>query len=135
MLNFLLCHPKDIDAALLEHAVAAATLALSTQAGGQPFTVVAARDDYAANFEKAGSWDAWIERAATGADFATRKPFFNGFLSLSRSVGRATGILLSKGLGIGKPVTVLEADGSLGAVKRVTQVSQSYKDGYWLEIP
>jgi hypothetical protein len=118
MIRLFIAHRKaeeDLDAlkSSVESALTASKLS--------NFTLTLGRDDYEEKFKSAGSWDAWIERIATGIHPITRKAIYDGLVVPDAKVGKATAKMVELALSKKKPVLYLTSD---GAVKVVTGVER-----------
>lgn len=81
-------------------------------------------------FPRSGSWDSWIRDSVLGIDYATRKPFFLGFVALDEKVGRANGGILSLALLRGK-VTLLVREREVSIIKSVHAAADQH---YRIEV-
>lgn len=44
---------------------------------------------YKVHFPRAGSWESWIQTTVHGKEYATRKPYFDGYVVCSTYLGKA----------------------------------------------
>ena len=106
------------------------TQALRKAFGAREPAVTLGRDDYAAHFQRAGSWDAWAREVATAVHPTTREPRYHGIVVPATRVGAATQAIVGQALGMGKPV-LLFLDGKLTKASRVVKVSaRDFKTGW-----
>jgi hypothetical protein len=133
--RFLLTHAKTDDGDRLSSLLSVANAAVARASGGRPFQIVLGRDFFEARFKSSGSWDAWCEEAATGVDYATRLPHFNGFLVPTTRFGAGTGRILQRALAVRKPCFVFRGDSTVARVQTVTLVERGdWQTGYSAQI-
>ena len=99
---------------------------------GVPVEIVPGRDDYQRYAMGAGSFGAWAREVPIRKDMATGKAYYDGFVSPTFYVGRATSEILSGALSAGTPVLVFEfvEDTQTYQPQRVNQVVVVDPDDY-----
>lgn len=132
MYSFLIVHSKSLTHEELMKLKEDVLANVTVMAQGQPFTLTLARDDWQENFERAGGWMEWIERAVVGKDFSSGQAYYTGFISASRTLGKASAQIIYGALAIAKPVVVFE-DGRLVICTRVVRTTGDVKNGWTLE--
>lgn len=110
-----------------------------SQDAGVTVEIIPGRDDYQRYAAGAGSFSAWAREVPTRRDMATGNRYYDGFVSPTFYVGRATAEILSGAMAIGTPVLVFEFDDEKKAYEphRVNQVvvvdSEDYLKGWYLD--
>ena len=74
---------------------------------------------YREQFQKSGSWEAWIWETVSGIDYRTRAPHFSGFVVCSETLGRANAGIVRQALAAKKAVLHLHPSG----LRSVTQLN------------
>jgi hypothetical protein len=111
-------------------------LAPGAQALGRDLVLVLGRDDHAAEFKRAGGWEAWARDVAHRVHPVTREPFYNAILvpgGPGATVGKATAQIVLFSLSVGKKVVGLGQEHGLWKVRAVETVDgDDFKAGWRL---
>lgn len=88
--------------------------------------------DFAGHFD--GDWDGWANSVINRMNPMTRKRAYDRYVSITRGVGRANFIILSRAFEAGLPTFVYE-DGVLKPVIGITELDpENYTDTARLEV-
>ena len=127
--RLLLLVPRGLTSEEIEKAQEQVAEAFTARLGVPQVSTADSKSWYTSHFESAGTWESWIWDTVCGKDFATRKPYFQGFVVIGSTVGRAGAGIVDLALRTGK--AVLSYDGEhLSQVTGVTAPSDG-EYGSW----
>ena len=127
---FLACTRK-----LTDQQVTKAKADLSSLFAGVPdVEIVDSGEEYHRSFHIAGGWEEWMTRIASGLDYSTRKPNFNVFAVVEKTLGRATASILTKAIQTQKPVMYLSNDQFWRVEEVVTVDENDWQNGWELRF-
>lgn len=98
--------------------------------------VTLGRDDFEANAETLGGWDAWCKNVATGIDYVSREPRFHAIIvAPAPEVGKATAQIIRAAFAASKPVLVIEPGGAglIPAQRIVQHDPRDFRAGWRVE--
>lgn len=93
--------------------------------------LVSSKTWYAETFSNSGDWDGWVWKTVLEKPYGVRLHHFEGFVVFS-SLGKANANVVSLALANHRPVFHYNGK-DIKRVKAVTQVSDSWKDG-WIPV-
>jgi BMFP domain-containing protein YqiC len=88
------------------------------------------RDDFAENFKRCGSWDAWAEDVVNRIDFATRLVVYDAIVVTNQVIGAATQAIIRSALAAHRPILLFCNDSVLRPIRGVNRVSEDFKAGW-----
>lgn len=91
---------------------------------------VLGRDDHAAHFKAAGSWDAWAYDVVDRIDYVTRDPVYAVIVVTSAAVGAATAKMVERALARTRPILLFCDDSTLRPIRELRHVSSDFKAGW-----
>jgi hypothetical protein len=107
-----LAHPKALGDTEIDALRDQTHAHLSAVLTDRTVIVTPGRDEHAATFRRAGTWDAWARDVARGVEYGTGEARYHAFVvAPSADIGRATEGIIRHALAAGKPVLLLAARG------------------------
>jgi len=98
---------------------------------GKSVEVLNSKAWFASTFSDCGSWDSWIWDTVSRKDYATRKPYFAGFILCSPVMGRANAQIVRLARENGRTVLLWQSGSPFSLVTGVNDVDpESWKDGW-----
>lgn len=130
IVRVFLAHAKADSAGSIE-AMRSTLIRLLTQAsaGTATIEVILGRDDYDANFKRAGGWDQWARDISDRIDFATRERFYSAIVVTSVYVGKATAQMVEHALAVGVRTMLLNGF-EVKAIIGIDKTSDSFQTGW-----
>jgi len=124
-----IAHSKSDDDELLSrvHVRVLSILQNAARSQGKVVTVecVLGRDDFADNFKRAGSWEAWAQDIIDRIDYVTRELVYGAIIVTNRFIGKATAGIADRALAAHRPILLFDDDGLLRPIREIRQVSAS----------
>jgi hypothetical protein len=107
-----LAHPKALSDEEIDALRDQTRAQLSAVLTDRTVVVTPGRDEHAATFRRAGTWDAWARDVACGIEYGTGEVRYHAFVvAPDPGVGRATEGIIRHALAAGKPILLLAARG------------------------
>lgn len=107
-----LAHPKALSDEEIDALRDQTHAQLSAVLTDRTVVVTPGRDEHAATFRRAGTWDAWARDVARGVEYGTGEARYHAFVvAPDPGVGRATEGIIRHALAAGKPILLLAARG------------------------